>query len=153
MHAQPHERPIEVSAPYVAEMVRQEMLARFGGDVLTKGYHVTTTIDPALQAAATQAVRDGLTEYDHRHGWREVEQHFDLAAGEDAATASARAARDRRRRATAFRRSCCAAATARPTSSLADGSTRHAGCAPAAAGPAAAPSALVKRGDLVRVRR
>ena len=52
MHATPHERPIEVYAPYVAEMVRREMIARFGGDVLTKGYHVTTTIDPDLQVAA-----------------------------------------------------------------------------------------------------
>src|SRR5690606_27552476 len=43
MHAKPHEREIEVYAPYVAEMVRQQMLERFGGDVLNKGYHVTTT--------------------------------------------------------------------------------------------------------------
>ena len=58
MHAAPHERPVEVSAPYVAEMVRQEMIARFGGDVLTKGYHVTTTIDPVLQIAATLVVSE-----------------------------------------------------------------------------------------------
>lgn len=90
MHASPHERPVEVYAPYVAEMVRQEMIARYGGDVLTKGYHVTTTIDPALQAAADAAVRDGLGAYDHRHGWNKVEQTFDLAQDEDAATASAR---------------------------------------------------------------
>ncbi len=50
MHAAPHERQVEVHAPYVAEMVRQEMIARFGGDVLSKGYHVTTTIDSTLQA-------------------------------------------------------------------------------------------------------
>src|SRR5690606_14964798 len=64
MHAKPHERPVEVYAPYVAEMVRLEMEARFGGDVLTKGYHVTTTIDPVMQAAAEQAVREGLSVYD-----------------------------------------------------------------------------------------
>ena len=90
MHAVPHERPVEVYAPYVAEMVRQEMIARFGGDVLTRGYHVTTTIDPTLQAAADQAVRDGLRTYDHRHGWSKVEQHFDLVADEDTATIAAR---------------------------------------------------------------
>src|SRR5690606_15878474 len=78
MHAEPHERPIEVYAPYVAEMVRQEMIARFGGDVLTKDYHVTTTIDPVLQSASDRAVRDGLHTYDHRHGWRGVEKHVDL---------------------------------------------------------------------------
>ncbi|MEO6366319.1 MAG: penicillin-binding protein 1A [Luteimonas sp.] len=92
MHAVPHERPVEVYAPYVAEMVRQEMIARFGGDVLTKGYHVTTTIDPVLQAAADQAVRDGLRTYDHRHGWSKVETHYDLATDEDATTIAARLA-------------------------------------------------------------
>ncbi|HEY5970642.1 MAG TPA: transglycosylase domain-containing protein, partial [Pseudoxanthomonas sp.] len=85
MHAKPHERPVEVYAPYVAEMVRQEMIARFGGDVLTKGYHVTTTIDPALQVAADIAVRDGLRLYDHRHGWNGVERHFEVTADADAA--------------------------------------------------------------------
>ena len=37
MHAEPHERPIEAYAPYVAEMVRQEMIERFGEDVLVRG--------------------------------------------------------------------------------------------------------------------
>lgn len=82
MHAAPHERPVEVHAPYVAEMVRQEMIKRYGEDALTKGYHVTTTIDPELQSAADVAVRSGLRTYDHRHGWNTVEKHFDLRAGE-----------------------------------------------------------------------
>lgn len=83
-HAKPHERPVEVYAPYVAEMVRQEMIARFGGEVLTKGYHVTTTIDPAMQIAADVAVRDGLRLYDHRHGWSGAERHFEVTADADA---------------------------------------------------------------------
>ncbi len=86
MHAKPHERPIEVYAPYVSEMVRQEMIARFGPEALTKGYHVTTTLDAPLQDAANAAVRDGLGLYDHRHGWNGVEAHFDVAADADAAT-------------------------------------------------------------------
>lgn len=86
MHASPHERPVEVYAPYVSEMVRQEMIARFGPEALTKGYHVTTTIDPVLQAAADKALRDGLATYDRRHGWHGVEQRFELAADEDAAS-------------------------------------------------------------------
>jgi len=88
MHAKPHERPVEVYAPYVAEMARQEMIARFGGDVLTKGYHVTTTINPTMQIAADVAVREGLRLYDHRHGWQGVEQHFEVTADADAATLS-----------------------------------------------------------------
>jgi len=151
MHAIPHERPIEVSAPYVAEMVRQEMIARFGGDVLTKGYHVTTTIDPVLQAAAVQAVRDGLTDYDHRHGWRQVEQHFDLAPGETAAAASARLrtiyTQGDRIPAIVLRSGDGTADVV-----LADGSTLTLD-ADSSRWTGKSPSALVKRGDLVRVRR
>lgn len=85
MHAKPHEPPVEVYAPYVAELVRQEMIARYGGEVLDKGYRVTTTIDANLQQAADVAVRDGLILYDHRHGWHGVEQHIDVSADADAA--------------------------------------------------------------------
>jgi penicillin-binding protein 1A len=85
MHASAHEPPVQVEAPYVAELVRQEMIARFGGDVLNKGYHVTTTINADLQTAANLAVRDGLLAYDHRHGWHGVEQQVALGAGDDAA--------------------------------------------------------------------
>ena len=90
MHAAPHEPPVQVQAPYVAEMVRQEMVTRFGGDVLDRGYHVTTTIDGDMQTAANDAVRDGLFLYDHRHGWHGVEQHFDLPADADAAALASR---------------------------------------------------------------
>ncbi len=86
MHAAPHERPIEVDAPYAAEMVRQEMIDRFGGDVLTRGYRVTTTLDSTMQNAAGTAVRNGLELYDHRHGWHGVEKHFDLPADADDAS-------------------------------------------------------------------
>ena len=90
MHARPHERPVEVQAPYVAEMVRLEMVARYGGDVLTRGYHVITTIDPAMQAAAEEAVRTGLSTYDHRHGWSKAEQTFELAEDEAPAAIAGR---------------------------------------------------------------
>lgn len=83
MHAAPHEPKVEVYAPYVAEMVRQQMVARFGGDVLNKGYRVTTTIDPSLQAAADRAVVDGLRIYDRRHGWRKPEQTVQIPMGSD----------------------------------------------------------------------
>ncbi|MBW8823936.1 MAG: penicillin-binding protein 1A [Xanthomonadales bacterium] len=82
MHAAPHERPVEVYAPYVAEMVRQEMLTRYGPRAQEQGYEVTTTIDSKMQLAADVAVRHGLRTYDHRHGWRGPEKHFDLPAGE-----------------------------------------------------------------------
>jgi penicillin-binding protein 1A len=151
MHASPHERPIEVHAPYVAEMVRQEMVARYGGDVLTRGYHVTTTIDPTLQAAADLAIRTGLEIYDHRHGWNKVEQHFDLADDEDAATAAARL---RRIPAQAGLLPAVVMRSGNGTVDvvLVDGSTLTLD-ASASRWTGRAPSALAKRGDLVRVRR
>ncbi len=150
MHATPHERQVEVSAPYVAEMVRQEMIARYGNDVLTKGYHVVTTIDPALQAAADEAVREGLGIYDHRHGWNKVEQTFALGANEDLTAIAARL------------RGIPAQAALLPAivtkvddgtvhAVLAKGNTITLG-ADAARWTGKSPAALVKRGDLIRVR-
>ncbi len=65
-----HGPSVEVDAPYVAEMVRNDMAAKYGEDVYTAGYKVFTTIDSRLQVAATIALRTGLLEYDRRHGYR-----------------------------------------------------------------------------------
>jgi len=73
-----HGATTEASAPYLAEMVRKDMLARFGQSAYTGGYQVYTTIDSRLQATANQAVIRGLEEYDQRHGYRGAEAHFDL---------------------------------------------------------------------------
>ena len=90
MHASPHEPPIQLYAPYIAEMVRQEMVERYGAEALTRGYRVTTTIDADMQRAANAAVRNGLVTYDRRHGWRGAEQQFELGEDEGAEEASAR---------------------------------------------------------------
>jgi len=73
-----HEPPIEVEAPYLAEMVRQEAIDRLGNDALTDGYAVYTTLDARAQDAANQALRDDLIAYDQRHGYRGPEAHVDL---------------------------------------------------------------------------
>ncbi|GAA0718792.1 penicillin-binding protein 1A [Dokdonella soli] len=83
--AQPHEAPVEVDAPYFAELVRLEAIDRLGNNALTDGYVVKTTLDSVQQDAANRALRSGLSTYDQRHGWRGAEAHVDLAAG---ATAS-----------------------------------------------------------------
>lgn len=80
-HAAPHEPPIEVDAPYLAEMVRQQVLSRLGNEALTEGYVVTTTVNSTRQQAAVDAVRAGLRAYDRRHGWRGPEAHKDLPEG------------------------------------------------------------------------
>src|SRR5208282_2823920 len=62
----------EVKAPYFAEEVRRQLLARYGEKTLYQaGLSVRTSLDPRLQAAADKALRDGLIAYDHGHeGWR-----------------------------------------------------------------------------------
>lgn len=65
-----HSTNIEVSAPYVAEMIRQSLYEHFGPKAYTKGYKVYTTIKGPLQTAANKAVTDTLLAYDRRHGYR-----------------------------------------------------------------------------------
>jgi len=79
MESRLHLPTIEVDAPYVAEMVRNDMQAKYGDDVYTAGYKVYTTIDSRLEAAATVALRTGLLEYDRRHGYRGATAKIDLS--------------------------------------------------------------------------
>jgi penicillin-binding protein 1A len=151
MHATPHDIPIEVDAPYLAEMVRREMIARFGEDVLNSGYHVTTTIGPQLQQAAQKAIQDGLLTYDHRHGWRKPERHFELAAGEGADDAA------RRLSAIPEQGSLVPAIVLRSDHGTADvvlrGGARATLDAASSKWTGRTPGALLARGDMVRVRR
>ena len=78
MESRLHGPSIEVDAPYVAEMVRNEMQAKYGDSIYTAGYQVFTTIDSRLEDAATVALRTGLLEYDRRHGWRGATAKVDL---------------------------------------------------------------------------
>lgn len=73
-----HGATTEVSAPYLAEMVRAEVYELMGEDAYTGGYRVFTTLDASLQSAANVAVRAGLEDYDHRHGYRGPEARIDL---------------------------------------------------------------------------
>ncbi len=72
----------ELSAPYVAEMVRREMVRRYGEeDYDSAGFSVFTTIDSRLQRSANYAVRNGLLEFTRRRGYRGpiAELDFDVA--------------------------------------------------------------------------
>ena len=69
------DRSISNRFPYVGEMVRSELVEKFGDQAIDSGYKVYTTINSERQAYAEQAVRDGLEDYDRRHGWRGAEAH------------------------------------------------------------------------------
>ncbi|WP_243335609.1 penicillin-binding protein 1A [Mesoterricola sediminis] len=61
----------EAVAPYPVEEVRQYLYRKYGKDkVLEGGLEVTTTIDSVWQAAANEAVRNGLRAVDRRRGFR-----------------------------------------------------------------------------------
>jgi penicillin-binding protein 1A len=60
----------ELSAPWVAEMARREVLERYGQDAYSAGYKVVTTLDSKLQSAANYALRNGLLEFSRRRGYR-----------------------------------------------------------------------------------
>ncbi len=64
----------EVTAPFLAEMVRAALTARFDDKVLGAGYRVFTTVQSDIQNAAVRAVNEGLLAYDLRHGWRGAEK-------------------------------------------------------------------------------
>jgi penicillin-binding protein 1A len=79
----------QLDAPYVAEMVRAEMIRRFGPAAYTAGLKVTTTIDGRLQRAANAAIRETLIAYDERHGYRGPLAHVDLPGAADPAGTAA----------------------------------------------------------------
>ncbi|WP_213781511.1 penicillin-binding protein 1A [Caballeronia sp. dw_276] len=76
-------REFSVHAEYVAEMVRQMMYAQYREEAYTLGLNVVTTIDSADQDAAYRALRKGLMDYEHRHGYRGPEGFIDLPADPD----------------------------------------------------------------------
>lgn len=70
----------DVSAEYVAEIVREQLYAQYQDDIYSSGIKVYTTIHKASQDAANAAVREGVMDYDLRHGYRGPEKTLDLAA-------------------------------------------------------------------------
>jgi len=65
-----HVTPVDYQAPYVAEMVRAYMVDHYGEEAYWRGFRVFTTLNVKYQQTADRAVRAGLMEYDHRHGYR-----------------------------------------------------------------------------------
>jgi penicillin-binding protein 1A len=73
-----HTVQVDVKAPYLAEMVRDEMVRRYGEEAYTSGFDVVTTVESSLQSMANRALRDTLLEYSRRHGYRGPEGHVEL---------------------------------------------------------------------------
>ncbi len=81
-----------VSAEFLAEMVRQQVVQRFGTAAYSQGLKVTTSLVAVDQAAAQVAVRRGVIDFDRRQAYRGPEDNEDLPDTDtdiDAAAAAA----------------------------------------------------------------
>ncbi len=67
-----------IHAEFVAEMVRQMLFERYPEEVYSRGFRVYTTITRMDQVAAYAALRNGLLDYDRRHGYRGPESYVNL---------------------------------------------------------------------------
>jgi penicillin-binding protein 1A len=66
---------------YFADAVKADLMQRFSPEQVSNGgLIIRTSLDPKLQVAAQQAVRDGLERYDHEFdGWHGLVAHVDDA--------------------------------------------------------------------------
>jgi len=82
LRLQVHDDPNSL-APYFVEEIRQYLEKKYGTEqVHESGLRVYTTINIDLQKAATNAVLDGLADYERRHGWRAHLQNKSTASAD-----------------------------------------------------------------------
>ena len=65
-----HARDTGLDAPHIAEMVRSQLISELGEEAYWQGLNVFTTIQSDKQIAAQKTLREGLKNYDKRHGFR-----------------------------------------------------------------------------------
>ena len=67
-----HSNQLESPAPFIAEMVRKEIVNQYGDRAYTLGLNIHTTLVSELQSSATSALQTALYNYDQRHGYRSL---------------------------------------------------------------------------------
>ncbi len=78
LNAHYHDLQTQVKAPYMAELVRQQLEQMYGDSIYTDGFNVYTTADSHLQDIANQSARNALIDYDQRHGYRGPEMNLGI---------------------------------------------------------------------------
>lgn len=68
----------DLSADYVAEMVRESLYATYQDEIYSSGLKVYTTVRKTNQEAANSALRDGILDYDARQGYRGPEKILNI---------------------------------------------------------------------------
>lgn len=74
-----------IHAEFVAELARMLVYEQYKDSTYTKGLNVYTTITSTDQEAAYQAVRQGVLDYEKRHGFRGPEGYMDIPASREEA--------------------------------------------------------------------
>ncbi len=69
----------DLAADYVAEIVRESLYEQYQDEIYSSGLKVYTTIRKSNQEAANNAVREGILDYDLRHGYRGPEKILNIA--------------------------------------------------------------------------
>ena len=74
---------------YFMEQVRRQLIKQFGenandgpNSLYAGGLWVRTSMNPVMQDAAAQALRDGLVKFDGGRGWKDLGMTIDLAKGD-----------------------------------------------------------------------
>ena len=89
LDARPHSEPDQGQPGYFTEEVRRELIDRFGEKLVYEGgLTVRTSYVPVYQSMAEKAFRNGLVEYDRRHGWRGAVTHLPTVAAAQTALAT-----------------------------------------------------------------
>jgi penicillin-binding protein 1A len=79
LHLNPNEHEtFALRADYVAEMARSAIFDQYGEAAYSSGLRVYTTIRRKDQEAADDGLRQGVLDYDRRHGYRGPEGHVTL---------------------------------------------------------------------------
>jgi penicillin-binding protein 1A len=79
-YASGHREAFGFRADYVAEMARAAIFEQYGEPAYVSGLRVYTTVRRKDQEAASEALRQGVLEYDRRHGYRGPEGRVNLPA-------------------------------------------------------------------------
>ena len=74
----------DIEAKHIAELVRQEVIRRYGLDAYKNGWSVYTTIDSKSQKVAYESVLKDLFLYDKRHGWRKSDNYENIFSDQQA---------------------------------------------------------------------
>ena len=84
LHFKDSKQSRDLAADYVAEIVRANLFDQYQEGIYNSGIKVYTTIRKANQEAANAAIRQGVLDYDIRHGYRGPEKLLNIAELSDA---------------------------------------------------------------------